>query len=495
MKLRTTKFHIERLGLVITGVTFVALAALFAVLLSSQMLPTVYIVIYAAVAVLLTDAVFVLTKARARRGRFICGTALAALLVAISIFGSILLSHTIQAIQSVSDTDTRRSTTSFYVSVDSPAQTLQEASDLTFGILAEDDRWNTDAVLDQVAEQEGLEIQTKEYDGLIGLADGFHNGEIGGLLLSSAYMDLYADTPGYEPFASELKILSTHTAERTVTAETAARDDHVINVLISGSDTRSSTIDESGRSDVNIIVSINTDTHKMLMLSTPRDYFVALDIPQADAYDKLTHAGVYGMDVLTGTLGRLYGVRIDYFFRLNFTGFIKIIDALGGVDVNSTYEFDSGGYHFDQGVNHLDGQAALEFAHNRYAFAEGDRQRGNNQRAVLRAALNKAMSPAILSNYLSILESVQDCVYTNVPYDVLAGLVRQQLEDPQEWDISSFSVNGSDATSTTYSIDRPLYVMIPDPIKIQQAQRQLEEIGNDVGESVGAYVPNDGESN
>ena len=102
------------------------------------------------------------------------------------------------------------------------------------------------------------------------------------------------------------------------------------------------------------------------------------------------------------------------------------------------------------------------------------------------------MSPAILSNYLSILESVQDCVYTNIPYDVLADLVRQQLDDPQEWHISSFSVNGSDATSTTYSIDRSLYVMIPDMLTVHQAQRLLEDVGNDVGESVGAYAPDDG---
>lgn len=495
MNPRNMKFHIERLGLVLTGVAFLALLALLVALVHSRMVPTVYFVIYAAVALLLVDAVFVLTKAKRERVKFAFGTAITALLGILCSFGGFYLTCTVQTIRAVSDISTRRATTSFYVSVDNPAQTLQGAADLTFGILAEDDRQNTDAVLEQISEKEGLEIKTKEYDSLIYLADGFHNGEIGGILLNNAYMDLYEDTPGYETFASELKIISTQTVERAVTVETAAKEDRVINILISGSDTRSSIIDENGRSDVNIIVSINTDTHELLMLSTPRDYFVALDIPQENAYDKLTHAGVYGMDVLTGTLGNLYGIDIDYFFRLNFTGFVKIIDALGGVDVRSAYEFDSGDYHYVEGINHLNGEAALDFAHNRYAFAEGDRQRGSNQMAVMRAALNKAMSPAILSSYLSILDSVRDCVYTNIPYDVLADLVRQQLEDPQEWRIISFSVNGSDATSTTYSIDRPLYVMIPDPIKITQAQQKLEDIGNDVGKSIGAYVPDDSDDN
>lgn len=496
MNLHSTKFHMERPGLFLTGIAFAALTALLLVLMHSQMIPAAYMALYAAAALLLVGGVFVLTKARTKRVKFAFGTVITVLVLIFCSIGCFYIVRTVRMLRAVSDISTRRSTTYFYVSVDDPAQSLRDAADLTFGILAENDRQNTDAVLAQVAEKDGLEIKTKEYDNLIDLADGFHNVEIGGILLNSAYMDLYQDTPGYETFASELKIISMQTVERVVAAESADGEepateeptaDRVINVLISGSDTRSSIIDERGRSDVNIIVSANLDTHELLMLSTPRDYFVALDIPKENAYDKLTHAGVYGMDVLTGTLGNLYGIDIDYFFRLNFTGFVEIVDALGGVDVESDYTFDSGDYHYVKGTNHLDGQAALDFAHNRYAFASGDRQRGNNQMAVLRAALDKAMSPVILSSYLSILDSVQNCIYTNIPYDLVADIVSKQLEDPEEWKISSFSVDGSNATSTTYSINRPLYVMIPNLVTIQQAQQKLENLGNDVRESTGAY--------
>ena len=205
-----------------------------------------------------------------------------------------------------------------------------------------------------------------------------------------------------------------------------------------------------------------------------------------NAYDKLTHAGIYGMDVLMGTLENLYGIQIDYYFRINFTGFVDVVDALGGVEVNSDYDFtteyNSKSYHFVQGTNTLNGEEALAFARTRYAFAEGDRQRGNNQLAIVKAVIRKAMSPSILTSYLSILESVQNCVDTDVPYTVLADLVRQQLENNVAWTVTSYSVDGSDATSTTYSMNQQLYVMIPDETTVQEAKNKLADLGNTVAQ-------------
>lgn len=268
--------------------------------------------------------------------------------------------------------------------------------------------------------------------------------------------------------------------------QSAQLSDPIINILISGSDTRSDVIDQRGRSDVNIIASVNTQTHQILLISTPWDYFVPLDVGVEDAYDKLTHAGIYGMDVLMGTLENLYGIDLDYYFRLNFVGFEQVIDALGGVDVYSAYEFDSGDYHYQQGTNTLNGAQALAFVRNRYAFADGDRQRGKKQMAVVEGVLKKAASPSMLSNYLSILDSIQSCVDTNVPYDVISTLVRQQLQDGATWNVESFSVNGSDSHSTTYSMNQDLYVMIPDEVTVQEAKEKLAALGNTVDGSTEA---------
>lgn len=146
----------------------------------------------------------------------------------------------------------------------------------------------------------------------------------------------------YEGFPAELREISAQEVEHPITGTTAEQpeaeaaseeisiENPVVTVLISGSDTRGSVIDQRGRSDVNIIARVNRETHEILLVSTPRDYYVPLAL-SGDLYDKLTHAGIYGMDVLLGTLENLYDTEIDYYFRINFTGFTEIIDALGGL--------------------------------------------------------------------------------------------------------------------------------------------------------------------
>lgn len=482
----------------IADLVLVLLAAivLTSVLLATHLVPTAYILgmvfAYLGVAVV----VFSLTKNRQRRKLQAAGTVFTAVLLVVSAIAGHYITRTVNAVQSVVNASVERSTVSFYTMQDNAAENLEEMSDANFGILQTLDRANTDATLQQVEAEHGLTLNTIEYGSLIQLADALQNGEVDAIVLNEAYLTLYEETPGYEDFPAQLKAISTQQVEHVVETESKPEqpaEDPILNILISGSDTRESTIDQRGRSDVNIIASINTETHQVLLLSTPRDYFVPLDVGVDDAYDKLTHAGIYGMDVLMGTLESLYGIDIDYYFRINFTGFVDVIDALGGIEVYSDYEFDSNfdhkDYHFEKGFNQLNGEQALVFARTRYAFAEGDRQRGDNQLEIVKAVLNKAMSPSILTSYLTILDSVQSCVDTSVPYDVLADLVRRQLESNASWSIESFSVNGSDARSTTYSMNQQLYVMIPDETTVQEAKNKLADLGNDVQQDDTASTP------
>lgn len=482
----------------IADLVLVLLAAivLTSVLLATHLVPTAYILgmvfAYLGVAVV----VFSLTKNRQRRKLQAAGTVFTAVLLVVSAIAGHYITRTVNAVQSVVNASVERSTVSFYTMQDNAAENLEEMSDANFGILQTLDRANTDATLQQVEAEHGLTLNTIEYGSLIQLANALQDGEVDAIVLNEAYLTLYEETPGYEDFPAQLKAISTQQVEHVVETEPEAEqaaEDSILNILISGSDTRESTIDQRGRSDVNIIASINTETHQILLLSTPRDYFVPLDVGVDDAYDKLTHAGIYGMDVLMGTLESLYGIDIDYYFRINFTGFVDVIDALGGIEVYSDYEFDSNfdhkDYHFEKGFNQLNGEQALVFARTRYAFAEGDRQRGDNQLEIVKAVLNKAMSPSILTSYLTILDSVQSCVDTSVPYDVLADLVRRQLESNASWSIESFSVNGSDARSTTYSMNQQLYVMIPDETTVQEAKNKLADLGNDVQQDDTASTP------
>ena len=234
------------------------------------------------------------------------------------------------------------------------------------------------------------------------------------------------------------------------------------------------------RSDVNIIATVNTDTHEILLVSTPRDYFVPLSI-SGGAPDKLTHAGIYGIDVCMDTLGMLYNEDINYYFRINFAGFEQLIDALGGVTVYSDYDFDSKnetGYHFNQGENYLNGEQALVFSRERYAFKEGDRQRGKNQMAVIKGVINKALSPELLKNYSSVLSSIQGCFETNISYEEIARLLQQQLNNGGDWNIVSYSVNGTGATEKPYSMSQKAYVMVPDYNTVDKAKSLMEKVRN-----------------
>lgn len=478
----TQKPHLPRLCIADVGLMAAITVIMTAVLATSHLVPMTYLLLMVAVYLGITVGVFFLVRNRQRRKLQIAGTLLTAIMLVASLIAGYYITRTINTVQKVVDASVERSTVSFYSLQSNPAESLEEMSDSAFGILKALDRDNTEQTLQQVEAEHNLTLTTVEFDDLMSLADALLDGSVDGIVLNEAYLTLYEETAGYENFPSQLKTISTRQVEHVIEPEPeeAESDDPIINILISGSDTRNDVIDQRGRSDVNIIASINTETHQILLISTPRDYFVPLDVGVEDAYDKLTHAGIYGMDVLKGTLENLYDINIDYYFRINFTGFVDVIDALGGIDVYSDYEFDSRGSHFDQGWNQLTGEEALNFARERYSFAEGDRQRGDNQLEIVKAVLNKAVSPTILTKYLTILDNIQNCIDTSIPYDVLANLVRKQLEDNASWSIESFSVNGSDARSTTYSMNQQLYVMIPDEATVQEAKEKLTAIGNEL---------------
>lgn len=247
-------------------------------------------------------------------------------------------------------------------------------------------------------------------------------------------------------------------------------------VYISGADTwgRAST---KSRSDVNILAVVNTSTKKLLLVSTPRDYYVPLANSRG-VKDKLTHAGIYGIDNSVGTLEMLYGVDIQYYVKMNFTGFVGIVDAIGGVDVYSDSDFSVGeGLTYVQGMNHMNGIQALAFARERHSFAGGDRARGTHQMEVIKAVLSQAMSPSILYNYADVMNSVSGCFTTDMPQDKIASLVRMQLNDMAGWSISMISVDGSGASKTTFSVPgKRAYVMIPDDNTVQAARDAIAAV-------------------
>ncbi len=253
-------------------------------------------------------------------------------------------------------------------------------------------------------------------------------------------------------------------------------------VYLSGVDTRGE-LTENARSDVNILAVINPETKRVALINTPRDYYV--DLAGTDSKDKLTHAGLYGVETSMETLANLYGIDVDHYIRINFAGFMSLVDALGGIDVYSDYTFTSvgsPGYYdptdFTEGWNHLDGAAALAFARERHAFATGDVQRGINQMKVIEAMLDKVKSPAILTSYSKLMGSLSDCFVTSLSSGQISALVRMQLSDFASWSVESYSVTGTDSSSTScYSArGQSLYVMKPDESSVAAAKELIRSV-------------------
>ena len=475
-------------GAVITIIVIMLSVVFMGLLAMTKMIPTIYMLIIGIVLAVIAAIIWLLVWHTRYTGRFIGGTVLAVIMIAILAFGGFYINKTRSAISNISGETTEVTQMAVYVKSDDAADSVEATAGYTYGILSSLDRENTDGAVAHLNSQFGTEVQTKEYAGLTELADGILNGEVNAMLLNSGYLSVYEDMDGYTDFSTKIKEVGTVEVESTIqSAEestpvepiTTANGGKVYTIYLSGIDTRGEMTAKS-RSDVNIIATVNTDTHEILLVSTPRDYFVPLSI-SGGAPDKLTHAGIYGIDVCMDTLGMLYDIDINYYFRINFGGFVKVIDALGGITVNSDYDFDSKnilGYHFNKGENYLNGEQALIFARERYAFQEGDRQRGKNQMEVIRGVVKKALSPEILTSYSSILSSLDGCFGTNITYEEIAQILQQQLTNGGDWTIVSYSVNGTGATEKPYSMSQKAYVMVPDYNTVDKAKSLMEKVRN-----------------
>ena len=475
-------------GAVITIIVIMLSVVFMGLLAMTKMVPTIYMLIIGIVLAVIAAIIWLLVWHTRYTGRFIGGTVLAVIMIAILAFGGFYINKTRSAISNISGETTEVTQMAVYVKSDDAADSVEATAGYTYGILSSLDRENTDGAVAHLNSEFGTEVQTKEYAGLTELADGILNGEVNAMLLNSGYLSVYEDMDGYTDFSTKIKEVGTVDVESTIqSAEestpiepiTTANGGKVYTIYLSGIDTRGEMTAKS-RSDVNIIATVNTDTHEILLVSTPRDYFVPLSI-SGGAPDKLTHAGIYGIDVCMDTLGMLYDIDINYYFRINFGGFVKVIDALGGITVNSDYDFDSKnilGYHFNKGENYVNGEQALIFARERYAFQEGDRQRGKNQMEVIRGVVKKALSPEILTSYSSILSSLDGCFGTNITYEEIAQILQQQLTNGGDWTIVSYSVNGTGATEKPYSMSQEAYVMVPDYNTVDKAKSLMEKVRN-----------------
>jgi LCP family protein required for cell wall assembly len=454
----------------------------------TQMLP-MEMMIALVVALILLWSFTVAMQKYPRRGAFtrFCAWVLSAAMAV----GCIFTEQGLMALQTIT-TGGGQIVVGVYVLKEDPAKKIQDTTDYPFGCIAEMDRENTDKTFTDISAKTGAAPQAAEYANMFDLVNGLYNGEVRAIVLNQSFVAMLEDEEsGYTDFSSRTRCIYTCRLENaslmgTVTgAEAKKITQEPFLVYLSGVDTRGE-LKEACRSDVNIIAAVNPTTKRVVLINTPRDYYVEL-ADAGGAMDKLTHAGLYGADRSIKTLDILYGVDIRYYVKINFAGFVGIIDALGGIDVVSDQAFTSvgsPGYYnptsFAEGQNHLDGAAALAFARERHAFKNGDIQRGINQMKVISAMVDKIQSPAVLRGYSSLMNHVADSFVTNLSHDQVGALVRMQLGDGAQWTVENYSVTGSSAKSTKcYSAQGSnLYVMKPDMDTVAAAQAMIASVMN-----------------
>lgn len=339
---------------------------------------------------------------------------------------------------------------------------------------------------------EVIDLEFKEYKDYSVLFEDLMNEKIQGVVIPDSHFDSLTESD--EELESKVKIIYKFALKEKL--ESFKKDVNVLketfNIYISGIDSYGD-VNSLTRSDVNILVSINPKTHQILMINIPRDYYVTLH--EIGQKDKLTHAGIYGTEMSVKSIEDLLDIEINYYFKVNYGALVKLVDALGGVDVYSKYKFTSGEefYTYQKGFNHVNGRQALEFVRTRYAFVDGDRVRGENQQAMIQAIIKKACSKDILTKYSNILDSLKGTFTTNISTDKITDLIKMQLDKMPSWNITSISLNGSDGSEYTYSYPhQKLYVMIPDEKTVVEAKNTLQDVKD--GKILdSSYIENNGQ--
>ena len=369
-----------------------------------------------------------------------------------------------------------------------PAEKLEDAAEYQFGIQFDKGADTMESALATISEELGQDVETIQYDNLKEQAEALYSGEVQAIVYNTAYSNVIESE--LEEYGEKARVIYSTQAKVSLNVSQGTDDSLTtkpFTMYISGLDVYEDTVDQGQRSDVNIIAVVNPKTHQILLVTTPRDYYVTIPGVSEGMYDKLTHAGSYGIDTSMATLGELYETEINYYAQLNFTALIEIVDILGGLDVESEYAFttsEDSGYVMDvqKGKNHFNGVQALAFARERQNVEGGDLQRGKDQQAVITAMIKKMLSPTMLLKANSILETVGRNVETNVSQEQINALIRYQLSKNPQWSILSLSAEGETGEDACYSAGGEILSVV---YQDEESIRRIIEQANIVEEGTG----------
>lgn len=385
-------------------------------------------------------------------------------------FGMIYLNKTLHFIGNIDSI--KKEVTSYYVVVLEDSK-YEEISDLYGKTMLY--YINTD---EDVLSKLKLELIYSTTKNIEQFKDKLYTKKVESILISDLIKEDLEDK--YEDFSSKTRILQTIDITKEVEDITkkVSIKNTAFNVLISGMDSYGN-INKTTRNDVNMVVTINPNTNKMLLTSIPRDYYVQLH-GKKGYKDKLTHAGIYGINTAVQTIEDLFNIDINYYVKVNFTTVVDLVDKIGPIEIYSDKNLNLDGCKYVVGNNVVNGKCALRFARERHSYLEGDNHRVKNQQEVIKGIFNKLKnSPNILADYNSVLEVMNGKFATNIEMSELTSFIKYEVEDIGKYEIISTQVDGTGSMEYTYSYPhQKLYVMFPNEQSVSNAKEGIEKILN-----------------
>ena len=478
------------IGIVLSILLVVASFYLLYQLIKINVLPTKLLFLITIVFVLL-DAIFALLLCyytRAVVSKIIC-VVITLVLVFGSCMGGYYISKTGSLLTNITNvTKHAKNTVSVVVKQSSDIKNKSQLNGLSVGILRTIGTQGSSKALKELS-KDGIVMNQSEYDSLSAMLEAFYNGEVDSIIINESSRSQILDMESYADFDNNTRVVyqTSYKVENTDKANAVSDiTSKPFNVLISGSDTRGG-FDENGRSDVIMVATINPKTSTILLTSVPRDFYVTTACDAADgcmqgALDKITHTGIHGTNTTKRTVEQLLGIEINYTFKVGFDAVTELVDAVGGVDVTvapgyAVNNFNSlSGFSVHEGVNHLNGEQALAFARERYAYTEGDRQRTKNQQLVLMGIVDKITSPSIVQNYSSIMDAMSNTFSTTMSSSEISDLIKYQINNNPKWKMEQYMVDGTGDTLMCAELGDAANVMVPDQSTVKMAKDKINAV-------------------
>ena len=335
------------------------------------------------------------------------------------------------------------------------AKSIKDIENMKIGILNDKKSPEGYIIPKEIIKENNLEDENQivEYEDYTSMLVDMYSNDIGAIFVPDSYVSMFSGITGYENIATDVRVITSKDKlmkkAATSKIETASSGKDVtepFTILLMGIDSTDEVLSKNAiaNGDTLILITFNPKTLNATMLSIPRDSYVPIACWSGRPENKITHAAAYGNDCMINTIENYLDVNIDYYAKINFKGLVKLVNAVGGVEVDVPKELctdDSsrgGVVCIKEGHQTLMGEEALVFARNRKQLANGTFGREAHQQEIIKALIDKIKNIKDVTKFIEILNTVSDNLDTNLTtkqilsfYNVAKDIIKKSLSSDE----------------------------------------------------------------